>query len=218
MTIHKVGFSIIGYIFILLFGLNIIIWHFCYNIPYIFYISLHLSLIFFLLVVSFFRKPKREHLSNEKYIYAPADGTVVVIEEMTETEYFKEKRIQVSIFMSPLNVHINWFPVKGFISYFKYHPGKHLCAWSPKASTDNERTTIVIKRDDNTEVMIKQIAGAMARRIVTFIKGGENILQNEEAGFIKFGSRVDILLPLHAKINVSLEQKVIGSQTIIAEL
>lgn len=217
MTIHKVGYSIIGYVFILLFGLNILVWHFCYNIPVIFYIILPASFIFFLLVVSFFRKPKREMLSNDKHVYAPADGTVVVIEEMMETEYFKEKRIQVSVFMSPLNVHINWFPVSGLISYFKYHPGKHLCAWSPKASTDNERTTIVIKRSDNTEIMIKQIAGAMARRIVTFIKGDENVQQNTEVGFIKFGSRVDILLPLHAKINVELEQKVTGSQTIIAE-
>lgn len=218
MTIHKVGYSIIGYVFILLFGLNILVWHFCYNIPVIFHIFLPVSVIFFLLVVSFFRKPKRKTLMNKKFVYAPADGKVVVIEEMTDTEYFHEKRIQVSIFMSPLNVHINWIPVSGIINYFIHHPGKHLCAWSPKASTDNERTTIVIKRSDNTEIMIKQIAGAMARRIVTFIKGDENVQQNTEAGFIKFGSRVDILLPLNAKINVTLEQKVTGSQTIIAEL
>lgn len=195
-----------------------IIWHFTRQIPIIYDFFLPISVIFFLLILSFFRKPKRELLTNDKYVYAPADGTVVVIEEITETEYFNDKRIQMSIFMSPLNVHMNWFPVSGWVSFFKYHPGKHLFAWSPKASTDNERTTIVLKKADDVEIMIRQIAGALARRIVSFTKENDQAKQNTEVGFIKFGSRVDILLPPNAKINVSLEQKVIGTQTVIAEL
>lgn len=218
MTIHKTGYSIIGFTSIFLFGLNMIVWHFTWQVPVVFYVFLPVSIIFFLLVVSFFRKPARELLQDEKYVYAPADGTVVVIEEITETEYFNDKRVQVSVFMSPLNVHINWFPVSGMISYFKYHPGRHLCAWSPKASTDNERTTIVIKKTDMTEIMIRQVAGALARRIVSFVKENDEAKQNTEAGFIKFGSRVDIMLPPDAKINVSLEQKVKGTLTVIAEL
>jgi phosphatidylserine decarboxylase len=153
---------------------------------------------------------------NENNIIAPADGKVVVIEEVTENEYFKDKRIQLSIFMSPINVHINRYPISGIVKYSKYHPGLFLVAWHPKSSTDNERTTIVVEHKNGREVLFRQIAGAMARRIVNYSKEGDTALQGDEFGFIKFGSRVDILLPLDIKINVSLEQPVKGRQTVIA--
>ena len=177
-----------------------------------------LSIILAVIVLQFFRVPKRTVTLNNKHIIAPADGKVVVIEEVTESEYFKDARRQVSIFMSPINVHINFNPISGIISYFKYHPGKFLVAWHPKSSTDNERTTIVTKHADGTEILFRQVAGAMARRICWYVEVGTKVEQGKEFGFIKFGSRVDIYLPLSAKILVKLDDIPVGGETVIAEL
>jgi phosphatidylserine decarboxylase len=177
-----------------------------------------LSVILAIIVLQFFRVPKRTTIQNPKHIIAPADGKVVVIEEVVESEYFKDARRQVSIFMSPINVHINFNPISGIISYFKYHPGKFLVAWHPKSSTDNERTTIVTKHADGTEVLFRQVAGFMARRICWYVEVGTKVEQGKEFGFIKFGSRVDIYLPLSAKILVKLDDIPVGGETVIAEL
>lgn len=171
-----------------------------------------------LLVIWFFRVPNRSPVTRSNAIISPADGKVVVIEETVENEYFKDKRIQISIFMSPLNVHINWFPVSGTVKYYKYHKGKYLVAFNPKSSTENERTTVVVEKSNGTAVLFRQIAGAVARRIVCYTETGQKAEQGEEFGFIKFGSRVDIFLPLDAKINVNLDDKVLGRQTVLAEL
>jgi phosphatidylserine decarboxylase len=149
-------------------------------------------------------------------VLSPADGKIVAIEEVFEPEYFKEKRIQVSVFMSPNNVHVNWAPISGTVRFMKYHPGKYLVAWHPKSSTDNERTSIVIENHSGVEILLRQIAGALARRIVCYAREGNSIRQGDEFGFIKFGSRVDIFLPLNAEIEVSIGQKVSGKQTVIA--
>ena len=164
--------------------------------------------------------PKMSKMSKIKdhNIIAPADGKVVVIEEVEEPEYFKDKRIQVSIFMSPINVHANWFPVSGKVKYSKYHPGKYLVAWHPKSSTENERTTVVVESSKGIEVLFRQVAGALAKRIVNYAKEDAKCIQGEEFGFIKFGSRIDLYLPLGTKINVELNQKVTGKKSIIAEI
>lgn len=175
-------------------------------------------LVLYVLIVRFFRNPPRYSDNTENGVVSPCDGKVVVIEEVEETEYFKEKRIQISIFMSPLNVHVNRNPVSGVFSYFKYHPGKYLVAWHPKSSTENERTTSVIKTDAGVEVLFRQIAGAVARRIRWYIKPGDNAVKGEEMGFIKFGSRVDVYLPLNATIKVELDQKVSAADTLLAVL
>ena len=167
--------------------------------------------------MQFFRSPSRPIEPNENLIIAPADGKVVVIEEVEEPEYFRGKRRQVSIFMSPLNVHVNWYPISGDVQYVKYHPGKYLVAWHPKSSTLNERTSIVVKDSKGREILIRQIAGAVARRIVYYAKEGQTVVQGDQLGFIKFGSRVDLFLPLDAEIMVGLEESVKGSSTIIAK-
>ena len=172
--------------------------------------------VLFILIVRFFRNPIREVVFKENQVLAPCDGKVVVIEEVEEGEYFKDKRIQLSIFMSPLNVHVNRNPLSGVVSYFKYHPGKYLVAWHPKSSEENERTTVVIHTPKFGDILYRQIAGAMARRIVNYAEVGENVQQGEDSGFIKFGSRVDLLLPLNSAITVKLNQKVVGAQTCIA--
>lgn len=176
------------------------------------------SLVVLVLIVQFFRLPTRVLTLNENQIIAPADGTVVVIEETVEGEYFKDKRQQVSIFMSPINVHVNLNPLSGIVSYFRYYPGKYLVAWHPKSSTDNERTTVVIKQSNGVEVLMRQIAGALARRIIWYVNEGDSVKQTEEMGFIKFGSRVDLYLPLDAKVNVTMGQKTKGGVTVVAEL
>ncbi|KGE87293.1 MAG: phosphatidylserine decarboxylase family protein [Phaeodactylibacter xiamenensis] len=176
------------------------------------------SLIFFALVLQFFRNPKRTiPKADDTLIYAPADGQVVVIEEAEETEYFNSKRLQVSIFMSPLNVHVNRNPLGGEVRYLKHHPGKYLVAWHPKSSTENERTTVVIK-NGQTEVLLRQIAGAMAKRIRNYLSIGDRITQGSEMGFIKFGSRVDLFLPLDAEVKVNIGDKVKGNKTVIAKV
>lgn len=181
-------------------------------------IVLAASVVIFFLVVQFFRVPARVVYQNDKQIVAPCDGRVVVIEEVVESEYFKGPRRQISIFMSPLNVHINWNPISGVIQYFRYHPGLYLVAWHPKSSTENERTTVVIRNKQGVEVLFRQIAGAAARRIRWYVKEGDQVDQSTEMGFIKFGSRVDLFLPLDAEIKVNLQDKTVGSITVIAEL
>ena len=179
-------------------------------------IALALATLLMVAILQFFRYPRRRMLQMDDAIIAPADGKVVVIEEVEGSEYFKGKVRQVSIFMSPTNVHINWYPVSGEVIYSIYHPGKYLVAWHPKSSTDNERHSVVVRHPRFGEVLSKQIAGAMARRIVNYSKQGNQIEQGEEMGFIKFGSRVDLLFPLDAKVEVNLNQQTIGGQTIIA--
>ena len=174
-------------------------------------------LAFFIFILSFFRKPERNAAINAGEVLSPCDGKVVVIEETDEPEYFKGRRIQVSIFMSPLNVHINYNPIDGEVKYVKYHPGKHLVAWHPKSSTENERSTIVIG-DEKKEILIRQIAGTVARRIVTYSKVGEQAKAGDELGFIKFGSRVDVFFPLGSEIAVKLNDVVTGTQTVIGRL
>ena len=177
-----------------------------------------ISAIIAALVLQFFRNPSRDLLLPEdNVIYAPADGKIVVIEEANEKEYFKKKRLMVSIFMSPTNVHVNRNPISGTVNYFKYHPGKYLVAWHPKSSDENERTTVVIDNGE-TEILMRQIAGALAKRIVNYLEIGEEVKQGTDMGFIKFGSRVDLFLPLDAKIDVKMGQKVKGNRTIIARL
>ena len=176
------------------------------------------SVIIYLIILQFFRSPIIKLPNEDDLVYAPADGKVVVIEETMEEEYLKEKRIQVSIFMSPINVHVNRSPIKGVVEYFKYHPGKYLVAWHPKSSTENERTTMVIASPKGTKLLVRQIAGALARRIKWYVKPGSELEQGGEFGFIKFGSRVDIFLPLGTEILVSLEQKTKGARTPIARL
>lgn len=176
------------------------------------------SVLLAVIVLQFFRKPTRNTVTNPKHIIAPADGKVVVIEETVESEYFKGPRRQVSIFMSPINVHMNFNPIAGVVSFFKYHPGKKLFAWDPKSSTENERSTVVVKHQNGTEILYRQIAGALARRICCYVKEGDRVEQGQEFGFIKFGSRVDVFLPLDAKILVNLNDKPVGGETVIAEL
>jgi len=175
-----------------------------------------ITLFFLIMILQFFRNPKRIVEINANHIIAPVDGKVVVIEEVFEEEYFKDKRLQVSIFMSPINVHVTRYAASGTIKFSKYHPGKYLVAWHPKASTENERTTVVIETTEFGEILYRQIAGALARRIVNYAEVGQQVVQGEDAGFIKFGSRVDIYLPLGTKINVNLNDKAIGGKTIIA--
>ena len=175
-------------------------------------------LVFLLLILQFFRNPKRTTILNDNSVVSPVDGKVVVIEEVLENEYFKDKRIQVSVFMSPLNVHVTRHPIGGNILFSKYHPGKYLVAWHPKASEENERTTVVVENKTFGKVLYRQIAGAMARRIVNYAKQNDKITQGQDSGFIKFGSRVDLFLPLDATINVKLNQKVRGGESIIAQL
>ncbi len=174
-------------------------------------------LILLILILQFFRNPKRKTILNDHQVMAPVDGKVVVIEEVEETEYFKDKRIQVSIFMSPINVHVTRFPVSGIIQYSKYHPGKYLVAWHPKSSTENERTTVVVENEIYGKVLYRQIAGAMAKRIVNYANEGDTAVQGKDAGFIKFGSRVDLFLPLSTNIKVQLNQNVRGGETVISE-
>jgi len=212
---HKEGHKIILIIFSLIVTLILLLDYF--SIEYKMYIQLFLigQLI---IILQFFRNPKRITSFGNNHVVSPVDGKVVVIEEVYEPEYFKDKRIQVSIFMSPLNVHVTRYPVSGEVLFSKYHPGKYLVAWHPKSSTENERTTIVIKNESSVEILYRQIAGALARRIVNYAKKSSKVNQGEDAGFIKFGSRVDLFLPLNTKINVKLNQKVKGAEDIIANI
>ncbi len=218
MRIDREGFPTIIITFTVLSALvNVFIWvldiHIVFDI--LFAIA---ALVFWVFFIMFFRHPKRTCNAAENQIVAPADGKVVVIEETTEEEYFKDKRIQVSIFMSPLNVHVNWFPTSGTVTYYKYHKGKFLVAWHPKSSTLNERTTTVIKRADGTEILVRQIAGAVARRIVNYVTINDKAEVGKQFGFIKFGSRLDVFFPVGTDIKVELEQMVKGTNTVLANL
>lgn len=218
MIIHREGRVLLFVLLVVLFALN---WTISYFLPQaiaIQNISIGISIAFYLLILQFFRSPVFTINQNEKHVIAPADGKVVVIEEADEPEYLKSRRKQISIFMSPVNVHVNRMPVGGTISYFKYHPGKYLAAWHPKSSTENERTTVATKMPNGTEVLFRQIAGALARRIKWYVQQGQTLKQGDEFGFIKFGSRVDIFLPLDAKINVKIGDVTKGGRTVIAEL
>jgi len=218
MTIHKEGYKSIG-IAALIFGLiNIASFIFLADTyPKIAAIVFIASVLLFLFIVSFFRIPYRSLTKGEKHVVAPADGKVVVIEEIQEVEYFNDKRLQVSIFMSPANVHVNRNPISGEVVYNKYHKGKYLVAWHPKSSTENERHSVVVK-NQKAEILVKQIAGALAKRIVNYLSVGQEVHQGDELGFIKFGSRVDVILPIGTKINVELNQVVKGGVTVLATL
>ena len=212
---HKEGHKIILSTFITVVIITLLLDYF--SITYKTYIQIFL-IIQLIIVLQFFRNPKRITNFGDKNIVSPVDGKVVVIEEVFEPEYFKEKRIQVSIFMSPINVHVTRYPIGGQVTYSKYHPGKYLVAWHPKSSTENERTSIVVKNENCGEILYRQIAGALAKRIVNYAKESSYVNQGDDAGFIKFGSRVDLFLPLDTKINVTLNQKVKGAEDIIAKV
>jgi len=218
MTIHKEGYTTIAVSLLFIFILNAIIDYRFADVTWLRWGAYILSFALFITVIQFFRNPSRSFINGNNLVICPADGKVVVIEETTEGEYFKDKRLQVSIFMSPVNVHINRNPISGVVKFFKYHPGKYLAAWNPKSSTENERTTVVVEHETGIPVLYRQIAGALARRIVWYVKEGDVVEQSKEFGFIKFGSRVDIFLPLGTKINLELNQVVKGGITVLAEL
>lgn len=218
MTIHKEGYTTIAVSLLFIFILNAIIDYRFADVTWLRWAGYLLSFALFVTVLQFFRNPSRAFVNGNNLVICPADGKVVVIEETTEGEYFKDKRLQVSIFMSPVNVHINRNPISGVVKFFKYHPGKYLAAWNPKSSTENERTTVVVEHETGIPVLYRQIAGALARRIVWYVKEGDVVEQSKEFGFIKFGSRVDIFLPVGTKVNLELNQVVKGGITVLAEL
>jgi len=218
MTIHREGRTLLFVLLIILFALNAAIGRYYPESGILQNVVIGASLLFYLIILQFFRVPNLTVDKNANHVIAPADGKVVVIEETVEPEYLKSKRIQISIFMSPVNVHVNRTPVAGVISYFKYHAGKYLVAWHPKSSTENERTTVVMKMKNGTEILFRQIAGALARRIKCYIKEGQPLDQGDEFGFIKFGSRVDIYLPIGTNITVKIGDKTTGGKTVIAKL
>jgi phosphatidylserine decarboxylase len=218
MKIHREGYQTIIIAFLFVATVLLTFNHIFPGQSFFHLVFYALGLWFFIMIVRFFRSPERELLGGDDIICCPADGKIVVIEKTYEPEYFKDQRIQVSIFMSANNVHINWFPVSGMIKYYYYHPGKHMVAFDPKSSLENERATTVIETEEGKEILVRQIAGAVARRIVTYPKVGTPEIQGDELGFIKFGSRVDLLLPLDTKLEIVLNQKVVGKQSIIGRL
>jgi phosphatidylserine decarboxylase len=218
MKIHKEGKKLLFWMLMILAGINIALHQIISNQETLLNVVLIASIIVFLLVLQFFRNPKIFTSEDPNLVYAPADGKVVVIEEALEDEYLHDMRKQVSIFMSPINVHINRSPISGVVEYFKYHPGKYLVAWHPKSSFENERTTMVLSQDNGVKLLVRQIAGAVARRIKWYVKEGDPVQQGGEFGFIKFGSRVDVFLPLDAEILVNLNQVTKGGRTPIARL
>jgi len=216
LSFHKEGYKIIAFTFLFVLSGILLSEKFVELIWLQKGIQIFL-LLFLIIVLQFFRNPKRVTKINDNQIIAPVDGKVVVIEEVEEPEYFKGKRLQVSIFMSPINVHVTRYALSGLVKYSKYHPGKYLVAWHPKASTENERTTIVIENNTFGEVLYRQIAGALAKRIVNYAEEGEKVVQGTDAGFIKFGSRVDLYLPLNTNLAVKIGDKVKGGEQVIAE-
>jgi phosphatidylserine decarboxylase len=218
MIIHREGRTLLFFLLIILFGVNWAIAYFFPQNSVLQNIVIGISILIYVLILQFFRVPVFKVNKNDQQVLAPADGKVVVIEETEETEYLNSKRRLVSIFMSPINVHVNRMPVSGTISYCRYHPGKYRVAWHPKSSTENERTTIVARMANGTEILFRQIAGALARRIKWYVKAGQSLQQGEEFGFIKFGSRVDIFLPLTSQVKVKVGDVTYGGKTIIAEL
>ena len=214
---HREGFIIISISFVLT-ATFLILSDLLIKSLFIKYLIQFLSVFFLVLILQFFRNPKRSVSPDDKLILSPVDGKVVIIDSVFEKEYFKDNRKQVSIFMSPINVHVTRFPISGRIVYSKYHPGKYLFAWLPKSSEENERTSIVINTPEYGEIMYRQIAGALARRIVNYAKKGDDVNQGDDAGFIKFGSRVDIFLPLDSTICVKIDESAIGAKTIISSI
>jgi phosphatidylserine decarboxylase len=218
MSIHKEGYKLLAFGFILLLILNVIVNIIWSDIELVKWAFMICSFMFYVFLLFFFRLPVRHLEADPGLIYAPADGKVVVIEETIENEYFKDNRLQVSIFMSPFNMHSNRYPVSGKIKYVCYHKGQNMVAWHPKSSELNERSTIVIETQDGTEIMIRQIAGAVARRIVTYSKENQDVHQGAELGFIKFGSRVDVFLPVGTEVEIPILQQVKANKTIIARI
>lgn len=218
MSIHKEGYKILAFSLLFLIVLNIVVSIFWSDLTLFVWAVIICSLALYVFMLFFFRLPDRSLEPNHGLIYAPADGKVVVIEETEETEYFKDTRLQVSIFMSPFNVHSNRYPVSGKIKFVRYHPGNNMVAWHPKSSELNERSTIVIETIDGTEILIRQIAGAVARRIVTYSREGKDVMQGDELGFIKFGSRVDLFLPVGTEIEVPILQQVRANMSILARI
>ncbi|WMI67972.1 phosphatidylserine decarboxylase family protein [Mangrovimonas sp. YM274] len=214
---HKEGHKIIFITLVIVVALLMTI-DYTVHLPWLRTVLMLAALVFLILILQFFRNPKRKTVPNENHALSPVDGKVVVIEEVFEKEFFNEKRIQVSVFMSPLNVHVTRYPVSGNVVFSKYHPGKYLVAWHPKASEENERTTVVVNNPKFGNVLYRQIAGALAKRIVNYAKVDDKAIQGADSGFIKFGSRVDVFLPLDANIKVSLNQVVKGGESIIAEI
>ncbi len=217
MKFHKEGYTSLAIVVLFVFVINALADYYDASV-YLKWFLYALSAFLLIAILQFFRSPIKRVTPDEGIVLCPADGKVVVIEETEETEYFQDRRIQVSIFMSPINVHVNRNPISGIVSYFKYHPGKFLVAWHPKSSTDNERTTVVVKNQSNVEVLFRQIAGAMARRIVWYVKENDAVTQGAEFGFIKFGSRVDLFLPLGTEVTVNIGDKVVGGKTVIAKI
>jgi phosphatidylserine decarboxylase len=218
MNIHKEGYRIIAASALIFGAVNIIVFYFfSANLPVLSWLIFVVTLILLIFIISFFRSPNREFVIAHHQIICPADGKVVVIEEIEDQEYFHDKRIQVSIFMSPANVHLNRVPMSGKVVYSRYHKGKYLVAWHPKSSLENERQSVVIK-SDKAEILVKQIAGALAKRIVNYLKVDMQVVQGAEMGFIKFGSRVDVLLPVGTPVNVQLHQSVKGGVTVLATI
>ena len=216
MTIHKEGYKIIAWTCILFGAINIISFYiFSFHVPWVSWLIFLSTLVLLILIISFFRIPKREYTIDDNAIIAPADGKIVAIEEIQADEYFTDRRLQVSIFMSPLNVHVNRNPVGGEVAYTKYHPGKYLVAWHPKSSADNERSTTVYRHQEK-EILVKQIAGALARRIINYLQVSQKVDQAAEMGFIRFGSRVDVIMPLHVKLKVKIGDMAKGGITVIA--
>ena len=213
---HKEGYTIISISLIIAIVINLISSYFLGNLMISKIIGI-ITLIVMILILQFFRNPKRVTELNNSLIISPVDGKVVAIEKVYEKEYFKDERIQISVFMSPLNVHVTRYANSGVVKFSKYHPGKYLVAWHPKSSEKNERTTVVVENMSFGEVLYRQIAGAVARRIINYAKVGDNVIQGADAGFIKFGSRVDLFLPLNSKIKVKLNQIVKGGEDTIAE-
>lgn len=219
MTIHKEGYRMLTLLAIAVIAITVGVIYFVPNLVWLHYVVGIAGGIVFLIFLQFFRSPKRNWVTSSRSIVCPADGEVVAIEEVEEPEYFNgEKRIQVSVFMSPLNVHLNRYPISGKVAYAKYHPGKFLVAWHPKSSTENERNTVVVETEFGPSVLIRQIAGFVARRIVWYCNEGDEVKQGDELGFIKFGSRVDLFLPLDANIKVELQEKVKGGISVLAEI
>ncbi|MFD0976321.1 phosphatidylserine decarboxylase family protein [Salinimicrobium gaetbulicola] len=214
---HKEGYKIMAIAMILLIVVNLAAQTFIFT-DWIKQVILVGTVILFLLIVQFFRNPKRDTQHNDSHIVAPVDGKVVVIEEVYEKEYFKDQRLMVSVFMSPINVHVTRHPVSGVVKYSKYHPGKYLVAWHPKASEENERTTVVVENKVAGEILYRQIAGALAKRIVNYAEVGTDVIQGSDSGFIKFGSRVDVFLPVGTPLEVKLNQKVKGGLSVIAKI
>ncbi|TVZ52089.1 phosphatidylserine decarboxylase family protein [Dokdonia sp. Hel_I_53] len=214
---HKEGYKIIVITLILITGSLLVANHFLEK-NWLFYLIAAILGFLLIMVLQFFRNPERTGLANPNVVTSPVDGKVVVIEEVYEQEYFKDKRLQVSIFMSPINVHVTRYPIAGKVVFSKYHPGKYLVAWHPKSSTENERTTVVVNTQKFGDILYRQIAGALAKRIINYAEEGQMVSQGDDSGFIRFGSRVDLYLPIGTNLDVKLEDKVVGAQSIIASV